>query len=89
MARNIAQQMVEPDTKAIEVEEGSEPDEFWKVLGGKGPYVTSTVEDDKPLLSPRLFHCYIAENGGKLKVEEIQNFEQEVTIILLDTHRVE
>ncbi|CAB3374990.1 Hypothetical predicted protein [Cloeon dipterum] len=76
MARTIAGMMAEPDTKVIELEEGSEPDAFWKVLGGKGPYTSEPKDDDKPLLAPRLFHCYIPENGGKLKVEEIDDFEQ-------------
>jgi len=79
MARNIAKLMLEPDTVAIEVEEGAEPEEFWSVLGGKGPYTSETKEDDRPLLAPRLFHCYLTEDGGKLKVEEIDNFQQEVT----------
>ncbi|XP_059482948.1 gelsolin, cytoplasmic isoform X2 [Neocloeon triangulifer] len=77
MARNISKLMVEPGMQVIEVEEGAEPEEFWKVLGGKGPYTSEPKEDDRPLLAPRLFHCYIPENGGKLKVEEVDDYTQE------------
>jgi hypothetical protein len=70
--------------------EGSESEEFWSQLGGKGDYfqgVVSDVETD----SIRLFHCTNAT--GKFKTEEVPNFSQQSLldetddVMLLDTGR--
>lgn len=59
-----------------EIEEGSEPDEFWSALGGKGDYDREIDAPGAPFLEPRLFHCKILANG-KFRVEEVAHFEQE------------
>ncbi len=82
--------MVSPDRTAVKVVEGKEPDEFWKLLGGKGSY-TRDVEEvaDTPTLSARLFHCAILPPSTKLGVDEVFNFEQEDLneddVMVLDT----
>lgn len=76
MAANISK-ILEPDSTAAAVEEGSEPAELWSALGGKGAYTSVAPESCTPNLSPRLFHCHLPANG-KLRVEEITNFQQGV-----------
>lgn len=72
--------LVSPGREAIEVQEGSEPDQFWKLLGGKGDYNKEEYSADTPSLQARLFHCSINPPSTKLNVEEIHNFTQEVMI---------
>lgn len=62
------------------INEGEEPHEFWDALGGKGPY-TNVQPEPAPLLKARLFHC-ILNSAGRLRVEEIKPFKQEVLIYL-------
>ena len=48
--------VVSPDRSAEKISEGSEPDEFWEAIGGKGDY-SKEVDLNRPILEPRLFHC--------------------------------
>lgn len=68
--------LVAPDRQLESVNEGEEPQEFWDALGGKGPY-TTIQPDPTPVLKARLFHC-ILSSAGRLRVEEIKPFKQEV-----------
>lgn len=70
--------LVSPDRDAIVVAEGSEPEEFWKLLGGKGDYNKEEYTSETPSLEARLFHCSITPPSTKLDTEEIHNFTQEV-----------
>jgi len=72
--------VVSPDRTAIKVPEGSEPPEFWELLGGKGEYNRDETEADTPTLQPRLFHCSLTPPSTKLNVDEVYNFDQEVFI---------
>jgi gelsolin len=76
MARN-AIHLVDPVHEPIIVNEGDEPPEFWSSLGGKGDYNKGYAGHGTPLLVPRLFHCHVS-SAGKLHVEEITHFKQEV-----------
>jgi len=58
----------------IEIEEGNEGYEFWRLLGGKMDYASSSnLQND--YFEPRLFLCSNA--SGTFKVEEITNFSQD------------
>ncbi|KAL4109413.1 hypothetical protein PRIC1_001113 [Phytophthora ramorum] len=69
------------------IEEGSESDEFWEFLGGKGEYakVKSTFEAPH---EPRLFQC--SNTYGYFDAREIFNFAQDDLntddVFLLDTY---
>ena len=77
MAQN-AINLVAPDCAPVTINEGEEPAEFWSSLGGKGDYNKGYDGQGIPLLVPRLFHCRVSPTG-KLRVEEITHFRQEVT----------
>jgi len=77
MAQN-AINLVAPDREPVTINEGEEPSEFWSSLGGKGDYNKGYDGQGIPLLVPRLFHCHVSPTG-KLRVEEITHFRQEVT----------
>jgi hypothetical protein len=77
MARN-AINLVAPDREPVTINEGEEPAEFWSSLGGKGDYNKGYDGQGIPLLVPCLFHCHVSPTG-KLRVEEITHFRQEVT----------
>ena len=69
-----AGKIVAAGNTVVEVAEGSEPEEFWKALGGKASYA------NQPWLfleyrDPRLFHC--SDVTGGFRVEEIEAFSQE------------
>ena len=68
-----------PGREVDVIAEGSEPDEFWDALGGKGEYSQVAVDFDKPILEPRLFHCKEMSNGT-LRALEINHFEQPVSL---------
>ncbi len=68
--------------------EGSESEEFWSELGGKGEYFQGVLPETEET-APRLFHCTNAT--GKFKTEEVPNFSQQSLldetddVMLLDT----
>ena len=66
---------ISPDRSPIEINEGSEPQEFWDALGGKADYDTEIDPPGAPFLDPRLFHCSV--HYGKFRVEEVPQFEQD------------
>lgn len=67
---------VAPNINAQIIDEGHEPAAFWTALGGKTEYDREQNNPGAPILEPRLFHCKLLSNG-KLRVEEIDDFEQE------------
>lgn len=73
--------MVSPDHATETIAEGEEPEEFWNALGGKEPYTTEPPEV-APALKTRLFHCTLS-SLGRLRVEEIKSFKQEVFLSLI------
>lgn len=77
--------LVSPGRNTISIAEGEEPAEFWNALGGKGPY-TTIQPDPVPVLKARLFHC-ILSSFGRLRVEEIKPFKQEVRIFFFSSSR--
>ena len=73
---SILVDVVSPGRNHEVIAEGSETDDFWNGLGGKGDYSKSAPGLDKPILEPRLFHCRELANG-KLRAFEINDFKQE------------
>lgn len=73
--------------EVVDVPEGSESEEFWGFLGGKGEYEEFAVGEPSPK-DPRLFSCSTAT--GSFKVEEVFQFEQEdlldEDVFILDTY---
>lgn len=69
--------LVSPGRDPVPVAEGEEPAEFWDALGGRGPY-TTIQPDPVPVLKSRLFHCILSP-AGRLRVEEIRPFKQQVS----------
>lgn len=65
-----------PGSQVTVIQEGSEPNEFWKALGGKGDYDKELDKPGLPFLDTRLFHCKVLDNG-KFVVKEILNFYQD------------
>jgi len=61
--------------KVVTFEEGSEPESFWKVLGGKGTYSNEESLWTKGDVSARLFQC--TDRTGVFKVMEIPGFSQD------------
>lgn len=76
--------LVSPDRHQVAVMEGEEPEDFWNALGGQTPYTTVQPEP-VPVLEPRLFHC-ILNSRGKLRVDEIKPFSQEVLKKVIDNN---
>ncbi|KAG0473447.1 hypothetical protein HPP92_015304 [Vanilla planifolia] len=78
---------ISPLKQFISVREGSEPDVFWNMIGGKGDYPKEKVikQHDE---DPHLFTCVFEE--GDFKGKEIFNYAQDdlttEDIILLDCH---
>ncbi len=68
------------------VNEGEEPEVFWTLLGGKGPYASVGPGENAPR-DPRLFSASTAT--GSFKVEEVDQFDQtdlnDEDVFLLDT----
>jgi len=56
------------------IEEGSESDDFWALLGGQAEYATSSELADQPR-EPRLFEC--TDASGTFRVSQIFDFVQE------------
>ncbi|XP_041362840.1 advillin-like [Gigantopelta aegis] len=87
VARNL-QEILCPDKPATEIYEGTEPTQFWAVLGGQEPYATGKrLEVEENDMPSRLFQCSNA--SGRFLVEEIVDFSQEDLVeddvMLLDT----
>ena len=86
---NIAKGIIEvvsPGREPEVVSESSEPDDFWEALGGQGDYSQVAVDFNKPILSPRLFHCQELANGS-LRAIEINHFEKDVSSITASAMR--
>uniref|UniRef100_A0A1I8HKM8 HP domain-containing protein n=1 Tax=Macrostomum lignano TaxID=282301 RepID=A0A1I8HKM8_9PLAT len=69
--------------------EGQETDQFWQLLGGKGPYQNDKrLQVSNSAFAPRLFQCSNAK--GYFTAEEIAEFIQddliEEDVMLLDVH---
>ena len=78
MASTLAP-IVAPGSDPVTLQEGSESDEFWDVLGGKEDISKEAKNLSTPILEPRLFHCCLSPTG-KTRANEIVNFEKEVII---------
>jgi hypothetical protein len=69
------------------VEEGSESDDFWEFLGGKGEYAKTKSSFEAPH-EPRLFRC--SNTYGYFDAREVVNFAQDDLntddVFLLDTY---
>lgn len=69
------------------VNEGSENDDFWALLGGRAEYSRSGAGADLPR-SPRLFQASNAT--GKFRLDEVEQFDQtdlnDEDVFLLDTY---
>lgn len=86
MADSIAN-AVSPGRDVEKVREGSEPEEFWAALGGKTEYASNKwLAEELPSHPPRLFQCSNA--SGKFNVEEIFDFAQEVSFLLLTGYKI-
>jgi len=86
VAENISK-ILAKGKKAVTLQEGTEPEAFWKALGGKQEY-PSSGEAAEEAKEARLFHC--CNTHGYFKVDEIFNFQQEDLInddtMILDTY---
>nr|GEU82271.1 villin-4-like [Tanacetum cinerariifolium] len=77
----------QPNMQSKQQKEGSESEQFWKLLGGKSEYpsqkTTKATESD-----PHLFYCTFSK--GNFKVSELYNFTQDdlmtEDIYILDCH---
>ncbi|XP_038637851.1 gelsolin a isoform X2 [Scyliorhinus canicula] len=74
---------------ASEIAEGSEPDDFWDILGGKADYRTSPrLKDKMDAHPPRLFAC--SNKTGNFIIEEVpgEQIQEDLAIddvMILDT----
>ena len=71
-------EVVSPNRKLESIAEGSETDDFWASLGGKGSPSKMANELHRPNLSPRLFHCKLSVTTGRFRAFEIFDFEKDV-----------
>ncbi|XP_038901594.1 villin-1 isoform X1 [Benincasa hispida] len=80
-------EMINPTWQPVSVREGSEPDLFWEILGGKSEYQKGK-EVKGPIEDPHLFVLNISE--GDFKVKEIYNFTQDdlttEDVLILNCH---
>ncbi|GLT52033.1 hypothetical protein SLA2020_253960 [Shorea laevis] len=67
-------ELINPTWQPISVREGSEPDSFWSLLGGKTEYPREK-KMKKFIEDPHLFICVLTE--GDFKAKEIYNFTQD------------
>lgn len=76
------------EIKATRITEGSEPEDFWKALGGRKEYQTSAnLESETMVHPPRLFGC--SNKTGRFIIEEVpgeftQDDLAEDDVMLLD-----
>ncbi len=84
--RQLADKMVtviSPGREPCKITEGEEGEHFWSSLGGKAEYASGKWLDEiVPTYPPRLFQGSNAQTGH-FKVEEIFDFAQEVSAILV------
>ena len=69
--------IISPGREAKPIAEGSEPDDFWKALGGKGTPSKASNELHRPVLDPRLFHCTLSPHTRKFRAYELFDFKKE------------
>lgn len=74
----------------LRIQEGNEPDDFWKTIGGKGEYSAGTRVTTTTMTSPRDAKLFLASTkGGYLKFVQVDNFRlQDLVddeIFILDT----
>eukprot|EP01006_Ploeotia_vitrea_P014078 TRINITY_DN3738_c0_g1_i1.p1 TRINITY_DN3738_c0_g1~~TRINITY_DN3738_c0_g1_i1.p1 ORF type:complete len:837 (-),score=586.38 TRINITY_DN3738_c0_g1_i1:115-2625(-) len=75
VASNIAK-VLQGNRQVVEVPEGSEPEEFWAALGGKGEYAQDkAMAAEEP--EPRLFWLTTGYKAHSLHFEEIFDFTQD------------
>jgi len=79
--------VIKPNLQSRLLKEGSEYDQFWKLLGVKSEYLSQKIVRDQES-DPHLFSCTFSK--GVLKVREIFNFTQDdlttEDIFILDCH---
>ncbi|XP_062229452.1 villin-3-like isoform X1 [Phragmites australis] len=79
--------VIKPNLQSRLLKEGSEYDQFWKLLGVKSEYPSQKIVRDQES-DPHLFSCTFSK--GVLKVREIFNFTQDdlmtEDIFILDCH---
>ena len=80
--------IVSPKRDVESIADGSEPDDFWEALGGKGDPTAWADEQQPPILEPRLFHCKISPVSEKFRAYQIFNFEQDVSNLCFCLHRL-
>nr|VDC70758.1 unnamed protein product [Brassica rapa] len=78
---------LDPSRQPMTTREGSEPDTFWDLLGGKTEY-PKEKETRKQVEEPRLFTCSCISGNDVLKAKEVYNFVQDdlttEDVLLLD-----
>uniref|UniRef100_A0A671MUC0 Advillin-like n=1 Tax=Sinocyclocheilus anshuiensis TaxID=1608454 RepID=A0A671MUC0_9TELE len=87
MAKEVASFIGRGSSEEI-MAEGQEPNEFWEILGGKGPYASDRRLQQVTLdHQPRLFEC--SNKTGQFIATEVTQFTQddlrEDDVMLLDT----
>ncbi|KAI4380570.1 hypothetical protein MLD38_006747 [Melastoma candidum] len=79
--------LIKPNALYKTQKEGTEPEHFWELLGGKSEYPSQKIAHDAEK-DPRLFSCSFSNEN--LKVTEIYNFTQDdlmtEDIYILDCH---
>ncbi|KAH0896529.1 hypothetical protein HID58_046097 [Brassica napus] len=79
--------LIKPNENTKAQKEGSESEQFWKLLGGKSEYPSQKIKKDGES-DPHLFSCTFSNES--LKVTEIFNFTQDdlmtEDIFILDCH---
>jgi len=87
-AKTMAE-VVSPGRTLETISEGSESDDFWTSLGGKGSPSKMDNALHRPILNPRLFHCKLSVGTGRFRAFEIFNFEKddmvEDDVMILDS----